>query len=136
MGPIGGARMKGMRIDMDARIRRTFSQNDAAEYLALSGQNALAEDQGRARVPGPLIAGLFSYLLGTRLPGRGTNYLKQSLEFTAPAYFGDELEASVRIVRLRPDKNLVNLETLCRDSDGRVVCRGEALVLAKDVKPR
>ena len=121
---------------MEARVRRTFSAADAAQYLTLSGQRALIEDEGRGRVPGPLIAGLFSYLLGTVLPGRGTNYLKQSLQFIAPARFGEELEATVRIVRLRPEKNLVNLDTVCRTASGAVVCQGEALVLAKDVEPR
>lgn len=39
----------------------------------------------RRVVPEPLIAGLFSTLLGVRLPGPGTNYLKQELGFHGPA---------------------------------------------------
>jgi hypothetical protein len=98
------------------------------------GRNHLipASDGERHRVPGPLIAGLFSYLLGTELPGRGTNYLKQALRYPQPAYYDEELTATVRVTRLRPGKALVNLRTTCTTADGRVVCDGEALVLAKD----
>jgi acyl dehydratase len=84
-------------------------------------------------VPGPLIGGLFSYLLGVELPGRGTNYLKQSLDFLAPAPVGETLTASVTITRLRPEKHLVDLETVCETADGTRVCEGRALVYVEDV---
>jgi len=82
-----------------------------------------------ASVPEPLIAALYSYLLGEQLPGHGTNYLKQSLHFHALAAVDEPLSASVRITRLRADKALVNLDTHCHGADGRVVCSGQALVL-------
>lgn len=44
----------------------------------------------------------------------------------------DCLSASVEIVRIRPEKHLVNLRTVCRTVD-RMVCEGEALVLVLDV---
>jgi hypothetical protein len=36
----------------------------------------------------------------------------------------------------RPDKQLVNLNTLCTSPASEVVCSGEALVLVSDVTPR
>ena len=89
--------------------------------------------QAELQVPGGLLGGLFSFLLGTRLPGRGTNWLKQRLAFPAPCYAGQEVTARVEIVRLRPEKDLVNLRTVCTAA-GRVVCEGEALVLVKDLE--
>lgn len=115
-----------------ARLTRCFTLEDRDRYRTLVADAADDGDSGRHRVPGPLIAGLFSYLLGTELPGRGTNYLKQRLHYPEPAHYGEDLTAEVKVVRLRPDKALVNLETRCTTSDGRVVCEGEALVLAKD----
>lgn len=115
-----------------ASLTRRFTPADRERYRALVDDPADDRDGDGHRVPGPLIAGLFSYLLGTELPGRGTNYLKQQLRYPAPAYYGEELTARVTVVRLRPDKALVNLETLCTAADGREVCRGEALVLARD----
>lgn len=120
--------MKGLYIGQRAETTRTFSENERAEYFALSGDDALDA------VPGPLLGGMFSYLLGTQLPGRGTNYLKQQLRFPAPARWGETLTASVEIIRLREDKELVNLKTLCVNEKGLVVCAGEALVLVKDLE--
>jgi acyl dehydratase len=84
-------------------------------------------------VPEPLIGALFSYLLGVELPGFGTNYLKQELEFVTPAPLGTELVARVEITRLRPEKHLVDLATTCETADGVTIARGRALVLVKDV---
>jgi len=130
-------------LGQSAATTRTFTQADLAEYADLTGDdNPIYLDAAYATrrglegpiVPGPLLGGLFSYLLGTRLPGRGTNYLKQRLIFPAPAYRGEPLTATVEIARLRPEKELVNLTTICTRAQGQVVCHGEALVLARDVR--
>jgi acyl dehydratase len=85
-------------------------------------------------VPGGLLGGLFSCLLGTKLPGPGANYLKQRLRFPKPATVDRPITASVEIIRFRPEKQLVNLGTRCVDAAGDVVCDGEALVLVSDVQ--
>ena len=83
---------KGLEIGQRAETRRTFTVQDLAEYADLTGDtNPIFTDAGYAQqlglegpmIPGGLLAGLFSYLLGTRLPGQGTNYLKQRLLFPA-----------------------------------------------------
>jgi acyl dehydratase len=135
--------LKGMTPGQRARTRRSFTAADLAEYAHLTGDHnplyvkpKYAQKVGLdgAVIPGGLLGGLFSYLLGTELPGRGTNYLKQRLYFPAPAYVDRELTASVEIIRIRPDKQLVNLSTVCTDPADKVVCHGEALVLVSDVE--
>ncbi len=120
--------MKLFELGQIASSERIFSEADLAEYVALSGARVT-----QGVVPAPLLGGLFSFLLGTTLPGRGTNYLKQHLEFPLPARIGEKITATVAIVRLRPEKNLVNLRTVCHNPRGEIVCEGEALVKAKDV---
>ncbi len=119
---------KGMRVGDHVETRRSYTPDDIAAFQALAGDSGATDC-----VPEPLIGALFSYLLGVDLPGSGTNYLKQELQFEHPAPVGVPLIARVEITRLRPDKHLVDLATTCRDDAGTVYCRGRALVLAKDV---
>jgi acyl dehydratase len=131
-----------LKVGQRAEIRRTFTLESLTEYADLTGDtNPVYSDiehaSGRGLpwplIPGGLLAGLFSTLLGTRLPGLGTNYLKQRLEFPMPAYPTEELTASVEIIRIRPHKQLVNLRTVCTNPAGDAVCRGEALALVSDL---
>lgn len=124
--------MRTFRVGERASVTRTFTAADLEAYEALTGDRQGRTDT-RGVVPGPLLAGLFSQLLGTSLPGRGTNYLKQRLAFVAHGYAGEEIVATVEVTRVRPEKALVNLDTVCTTTDGRIVCEGEALVLVRDV---
>lgn len=119
-----------MKLGDHARVTRTFSRDEVDAYQQLAGRAAGGE---MTTVPEPLIGGLFSYLLGERLPGFGTNYLKQTLEFHQAAPVGQALRAEVRIERIRSDKQLVDLSTRCLTAAGTLVCSGRALVLVQDV---
>lgn len=119
----------GFEAGRSATVTRRFTADDVVAYESLGG-HAVAGDT----VPEPLINALFSYLLGTRLPGLGTNYLKQESRFPLAAKLGDALTATVEITRLRPDKHLVDLRTTCHGEDGTLLCEGRALVLVRDVE--
>ncbi len=131
--------MKGLAVGQTARAERIFTADDISSYRALTGDTGLKFGSGRAAakrvtVPGPLLGGLFSDLLGTKLPGRGTNWLKQRFAFPKPAYFDELLTAEVEIIRHRPEKALVNLRTTIKDPAGEIVCEGEALVLVANLQ--
>lgn len=131
---------RGLAVGQSAELIRAYTAADLAEYRDLLGEkNPLFADAGHARriglrdtpLPGPLLGALFSCLLGTRLPGRGTNWLKQRLLPRLPVYPGDELAAYVQIARIRPEKELINLRTWIVAA-GETVCDGEALVWVGD----
>lgn len=117
-----------MKVGDSAAAARTYSPADLAAFAALCRHDVPLES-----VPEPLLAALFSYLLGVVLPGPGTNYLKQELSFLAPAPLGEQLTATVTITRLRPEKHLCDLATTLTGADDRVLATGRALVLVKDV---
>lgn len=134
----GAAEFYGLTLGQTASATRCFTPADLAEYGDLVGDRNPRFRGPQAIVPGPLLAGLFSDLLGTRLPGRGTGWMKQRLAFLGPARPGEPLTASVSITRLRAAKELVNLATRITAPAGRVVVEGEALVLVRNLeaKPR
>lgn len=119
-----------MKLGQSAEVTRVFDQDVVARYAALTGDESGVRSK---YVPEALVGGMFSELLGTKLPGRGTNWMKQRLKFVGVAPIGRPLTATVEVTRLRPEKDLVNLSTTCRDADGYVVCVGEALVMAREM---
>jgi hypothetical protein len=106
-------------------VSRVFRAPDVAAYDSL-----VPDDSPPGTVPEPLVAGLFSKLLGVDLPGPGTNYLKQELDFSDVAVVGEELTATVVVERVVPDKRLVYLATSCTGRGGRAIATGRALVLS------
>jgi hypothetical protein len=121
---------KHLAVGQMASVRRIFTASDVAEYMRLAG---LPDESDTQHIAPPLPAGMISALLGMTLPGKGTNYLKQHYTLFDIARVGEEITASVEIVRIRGGKALINLRTLCFVGD-RIIADGEALVLAKDVE--
>ena len=84
---------------------------------------------GRRIAHGMIAAGLISATLANDLPGPGTVYLGQTLQFKAPVFPGDTLTATVEVKSVRADKPIVILTTVCTNQDGVRVLEGEATVL-------
>ena len=84
---------------------------------------------GRRIAHGMIAAGLVSATLANDLPGPGTVYLSQTLQFKAPVYPGDTITTTVEVKAVRPDKPIVTLATSCINQDNKVVLEGEAVVL-------
>ena len=121
--------MMPIDVGQKAEMSRAYSGDDVAAYIALGGHGPETD-----AVPAPLINSMFSYLLGVRLPGQGTNYLKQESGFFETAKVGEMLTASVEVTRLRPEKHLADLRTRCVGEHGRLISEGRALVYIEDVE--
>lgn len=117
-----------MKVGDSAKVTRTFSAQDLRNYVKLSGHTV-----NGGSVPEQLIGALFSYLLGMKLPGMGSMYLKQETSFLKNALIGESLTAQVEITRLRVDKKLADLSTICCDADGRIIATGRALIYVGEV---
>ncbi|HQT63975.1 MAG: enoyl-CoA hydratase [Acidocella sp. 20-57-95] len=79
---------------------------------------------------GVLTAGLISAVLGTKLPGPGTIYLGQDLQFRAPVSPGDTITATVTVTERNPEKHRLSLDCHCFNQDNIEVLRGKATVRA------
>jgi len=84
---------------------------------------------GRRIAHGMIAAGLISATLANDLPGPGTVYLSQSLQFKAPVFPGDTITTTVEVKTVRPDKPILTLRTVCTNQQEVVVLEGEAVVL-------
>jgi 3-hydroxybutyryl-CoA dehydratase len=121
-----------------ASLSKTFSEKDVLTFAEISGdRNPVHIDAAfasstrfeRQLVHGMLTAGLISAVLGMQLPGPGSIYLKQELNFRAPVYFGDTITATVTVIKVREDKPIITVETICTNQDGETVIDGEAVLM-------
>ncbi len=122
-----------------ASLTHTLTKLELEGFAAVSGDfnpthldAAYAASHGlRAPVAhGMWTASLLSNLLGNQLPGAGTVYLSQDLEFLAPVFLGDTVTATVTVTGKDPDGAVVRLACLCTKQDGEEVLRGVAAVRA------
>lgn len=84
---------------------------------------------GRRIAHGMIAAGLISATLANDLPGPGTVYLSQTLQFKAPVFPGDTITTTVEVKNVRPDRPIVTLITTCKNQSDALVLEGEAVVL-------
>ena len=113
----------------DAEIRAYAEVSEDRNPLHLDDAHARGSMFKGRIAHGMLSAGLFSALIGERLPGHGTIYLSQNLRFTAPVRPGDRVEATVTVTEINLARRRVGLACEARVGD-TVVIKGEALVLA------
>ncbi|MDF1620134.1 bifunctional enoyl-CoA hydratase/phosphate acetyltransferase [Pseudothioclava nitratireducens] len=124
---------------MNAEMKRLCTADDFYVFAAASGNHnpvhLEAEDGDgdgvtEAYAPGMFVASLITAVLGNILPGPGTLYRSQSLQFHARANAGEELCARVEVLEKLPD-NVVRLRTeVRRCADEALIVSGEACVIA------
>ena len=131
-----------IKVGDTAFIKKIFSDSDVRAFADISGDNNpihLDDDYAagtrfkRRIVHGILTSGLISALLGMHLPGPGSIYLTQTINFRAPVYIGEEITALVTVTKIRDDKPIITFLTQCLNQDGNIVLDGEAVLLAPGV---
>ncbi|MBI4961708.1 MAG: MaoC family dehydratase [Desulfomonile tiedjei] len=126
-----------LKVGEAAEFSKTVSESDVYLYAGVTGdfnpahvnEAYAGETFFKTRIAhGMLTAGFISTILGTKLPGPGTIYLRQELNFLAPVRIGDTVTAKVEVIEIISEKNRVRLKTTCVNQEGTQVLDGEALV--------
>lgn len=131
-----------LKIGDTAEITKTIAESDIEAFAEVTGDRnpvhlneefAKTTRFGRRIAHGMLTASLISSVLANQLPGEGSVYLGQTLQFVAPVFPGDEITARVTVTDVRENRPIVKLETVCVNQRGDTVIRGEATVLVSEV---
>ena len=126
-----------LEVGQQASFSKTVSESDVYLFAGISGDfnpahinQAYAEKTVfKTRIAhGILSASFISAVIGYQLPGPGTIYISQTLNFLAPVRIGDTITAKAEVVELITDKKRARLKTVCTNQDGQDVLVGEALV--------
>ncbi len=126
-----------------ASFRRTVTEDLVDMFAAVSGDHNpvhldaefAAGTQFGQRIAHGMIAGAFiSAAIATEMPGPGTIYLGQEVQFRAPVFLGDELTVNLEVTDKHESKPWVTLSTVVVNQEGKAVVKGEAKVMAPTTK--
>jgi acyl dehydratase len=123
-------------VGQTARRSRAVTSRDIEVVTAISGdRNPLHYDEALARstrmggivVQGGVITAILNAVVAEDLPGPGTVFMQVNWSFKAPVRPGDTITGEVRVVKVRDDKPITELETRVLLADGSVVLEGTAV---------
>ncbi len=132
-----GKTISELQVGDKAAFAKTISETDIYLYAGITGDfnpahlNEVYASQTffKKRIAqGMLLGGFISAILGSHLPGPGTIYVRQELNFLRPVHIGDTVTAEAEVVEILSEKNRVRLKTTCVNQDGSLLVEGEATV--------
>ncbi len=125
-----------------ASLHHTLTEKDIALFAAMSGDvNPAHMDVEYASSTvfqdiighGMWAGSLISTVLGTKLPGPGTIYVSQTLNFKRPVKVGDTVRVEVRVSD-KGERGRVTFACACHNQNDEPVVTGEAVVMAPSTK--
>ncbi len=129
--------MSKFQVGQKASLEKVFTDEDVRSFAKISldtnpvhlseeyAQNTIFK--GRI-VHGFLSGSLISAIIGTIMPGEGTIYLNQTMNFRKPVRIGEKIKATVEIISIKEEKNILTLNTYCENECGEMVIEGSAVV--------
>ncbi len=125
-------------IGDSASFSKTLSESDIYLFAGITGDlnpahvNAVTAAEGmfKQRIAhGMLSASFISTVLAMHLPGPGTIYVGQDLQFRAPVFIGDTVTATVECIEKLDERRWAKFKTTVTNQDGKAVVVGEATVI-------
>jgi 3-hydroxybutyryl-CoA dehydratase len=124
-----GDKFLTQRLVTDELIRKFAEVSGDYNPIHLDEEVARKTRFGQRIAHGMLSGAFISAVLGYELSERSIVYMSQSLRFTAPVFIGDTITATGTVTKIREDKPIVTIETICTKQTGEIVVTGEAVVM-------
>ncbi len=124
-----GDTFSNSRLVTDELIRAFAEVSGDMNPIHLDEEFAKTTRFGRRIAHGMLSGAFVSALLTKSMGGISGVYLSQTLKFTAPVFIGDTVTVTGVVKKIRDDKNIISLETICTNQNGEIVVRGESVIM-------
>lgn len=127
-----------LQIGDSASFSKTLSETDIYLFAGITGDlnpahvNAVAAAEGmfKQRIAhGMLSASFISTVLAMHLPGPGTIYVAQDVQFRGPVFIGDTVTARVECIEKLDQRKWAKFKTTVTNQDGKLVVDGSATVI-------
>jgi acyl dehydratase len=124
-------------VGQSASLTKSFTLEDVLQFSKLSLDiNPIHLDLNFASktmfkkpiVHGYLYGSLISAIIANKLPGPGSIYISQTMNFKRPVFHGEVVTAQVTIEGIKPEKQVLFLSTHCFNADGELVLEGSAVI--------
>jgi acyl dehydratase len=125
------------KVGDKATTTKAFSDQDVKLFAELStDKNLIHLDDAYSAttifkqriVHGSLVSSLISAVLGNKMPGNGSIYLSQTVNFKRPVFLNDEVTCVVEIMEILTEKSIYKLSTNCYNSNNEMVIEGNAVI--------
>jgi 3-hydroxybutyryl-CoA dehydratase len=113
----------------DAVVRTFADLSGDYNPIHLDEEFAKKTRFGRRIAHGMISGALISAVLGCEFKERKIVYLSQTMKFVAPVFIDDTVTATATVTKIREDKPIVTLETICTNQNGEITLKGEAAVM-------
>jgi len=113
----------------DAVVRAFAELSGDYNPIHLDEEFAAKTRFGRRIAHGMISGALISAVLGNEFRTRKIVYLSQTMKFVAPVFLDDTITATGTVAKIREDKPIVTLITVCANQRGETVVEGEAVVM-------
>ena len=126
-----------IQVGDEATITRTITEEIVQTFAKFSGDhNALHLEEEFASATrfqqriahGMITASFFSAIIGTLLPGHGSLYLSQDLNFKKPVMINDIIQVKAKVVQKIASTQMLVLKTTASNQNSQVVLSGTAKV--------
>lgn len=126
-------------VGQTASYSKTLTERDVILFAACSGDvNPVHLDKTYAATTpfgepighGMWTGALVSAAIATRLPGPGSVYRSQSLNFKHPVKIGDTVTVTLTVTEIKERLKLITLDCAAHNQDGRLIAKGIAEVIA------
>ncbi|MDR1489368.1 MAG: MaoC family dehydratase [Desulfovibrio sp.] len=126
---------KILTVGSKAYFHKTISESDVYQFAGLTGdysrihmdkEFAKTTRFGQQIAHGLISSSFISTIMGMQLPGSGTIFLDQYVEFKNPVFFGDTITAEVELIKVEEKEKVYigEFKGTCTNQ------RGEAAVIA------
>ena len=113
----------------DELIRKFAELSGDHNPIHLDEEFARSTRFGRRIAHGMLSGAFISSVLGYEFKERKIVYLSQTMKFVAPVFIDDTITTSATVAKIREDKPIIILETVCKNQNGEITLKGEAAVM-------
>ena len=126
-----------IKVGDSGYVEKTITETDVYMYAGVTGDFSwLHVNECRAKkghfktriVHGMLLAGLISTVVGNQMPGAGTIYEKQELQFLKPCFINDTIRAQTEVIELLP-AGRIKLKTTCYNQHSEKILDGIAIAI-------